>query len=97
MQEDEPKSLVERGRNTVSEDTSTVSIDDEDLHWPIALRKGVRACTKHPLQNYISYKGLSLKFSVFVSNVNKVQVPNNIQEALQHPRWKEAVLEEIKA
>ena len=80
-----------------SKNTDIVSIDDEDLHWPIALRKGVRSCTQHPIQNYISYKGLSPKFSGFVSNLNKVQVPDNIKEAFKHPRWREVVLEEIKA
>ena len=65
--------VIIRGRNTATgEDSNTTSIDDEDLHWPIAL-------------------------STFVLNVDKVQVPNTIQEAFQHPKWREAVLEEIRA
>ena len=30
-----------------------------DLDWPIALRKGKRACTKHPLHLFLSYSKLS--------------------------------------
>jgi len=28
---------------------------DDDLEWPIALRKGVRECTRHPIQRYVHY------------------------------------------
>ena len=63
----------------------------------MALRKGVRSCTQHPIHNYFSYKGLSPNFRTFLSNISKVQVPRTILEAFQHPKWKKVILEEMKA
>ncbi|KAL3512094.1 hypothetical protein ACH5RR_024811 [Cinchona calisaya] len=62
------------------------SIDD----IPIALRKGKRACTDHPIYNFVSYKKLSPSHYAFVSNLNKIQVPNTMHKALKVPEWKAA-------
>ena len=70
---------------------------NDDLNLAIALRKGVRSCTQHALCNYISYSGLPPNFRAFIANLDSVQVPTNIQEALNQPHWKNAVLNEIQA
>ena len=70
---------------------------NDDLNLAIALRKGVRSCTQHALHNYISYSGLPPNFRAFIANLDSVQVPTNIQEALNQPHWKNAVLKEIQA
>ena len=36
-----------------------------DLHLPIALRKGTRACTHHPISHFVSYDRLSPSFRAF--------------------------------
>ena len=36
-----------------------------DLDIPIAIRKGVRNCTKYPIAKYLSYQGLSEKYRSF--------------------------------
>ena len=71
------------------------SFKDSDL--PIAVRKGVRECTKHPIYNFVSYHGLSNKYRAFVASLDQTQVPKSIQEALAIPKWKAAVEEEIRA
>ncbi|KAL0560616.1 hypothetical protein IC582_001025 [Cucumis melo] len=38
------------------------------LDIPIALRKGTRSCTKHPICNYVSYDNLSPQFRAFTTN-----------------------------
>ncbi|XP_024032211.1 uncharacterized protein LOC112094740 [Morus notabilis] len=38
---------------------------------------------------------LSLEYRVFVSNLDKIQVPNNIHEAIEIPHWKAAIMEEV--
>ena len=68
-----------------------------DLNWPIALRKGVRSCTNHPIYNFVSYKNLSPSYKAFISSLDQVQVPNSVHEAIQIPEWKAAILEEISA
>ncbi|KAJ4703138.1 Retrovirus-related Pol polyprotein from transposon TNT 1-94 [Melia azedarach] len=78
-------------------ESAPIEVPNNDLHLPIALRKGVRSCTSHPICNFVSYNGLSLGYHTFVSNLDKVQVPNSIHEALAIPEWKAAVLEEIRA
>ena len=80
--------------NTSSEFITNESIAN-DLDCPIALRKGRRSCTSHPIYNFVSYKGLSPSFQTFVANLNKVQVPNSIQEAISILEWKTAVWEEM--
>ncbi|RVW51326.1 Retrovirus-related Pol polyprotein from transposon RE1 [Vitis vinifera] len=71
------------------------SIDDSTL--PIALRKGVRRCTDHPIGNYVTYEGLSPSYRAFATSLDDTQVPNTIQEALKISEWKKAVQDEIDA
>ncbi|RVW64174.1 Retrovirus-related Pol polyprotein from transposon RE1 [Vitis vinifera] len=71
------------------------SIDDSTL--PIALRKGVRRCTDHPIGNYVTYEGLSPSYRAFATSLDDTQVPNTIQEALKISEWKKVVQDEIDA
>ena len=48
-----------------------VPAQDLDLDLPIALRKGTRACTKHPIAKYISYSNLSDNYRAFTTNISK--------------------------
>lgn len=52
------------------------TVDDSDL--PIAIQKGVRSCTKHPLSNFVSYEKLSPSFRAFTSQLSCREIPNNI-------------------
>ncbi|RVW98977.1 Retrovirus-related Pol polyprotein from transposon TNT 1-94 [Vitis vinifera] len=71
------------------------SIDDSTL--PIALRKGVRRCTDHPIGNYVTYEGLSPSYRAFATSLGDTQVPNTIQEAFKISEWKKVVQDEIDA
>ena len=73
------------------------NIPHNDLDQPIALRKGIRACTEHPINNFVSYKKLSPSYHAFVSSIDNIQIPRTIQEALIDPQWKKAVKNEIAA
>ena len=70
---------------------------NSDLDIPITIRKGVRFCVKCPISNYLTHSRLSSQFKAFTTTVDAMVVPQNIQEALNDPKWKEAVMEEIKA
>ena len=61
------------------------------------MRKGIRTCTDHPINRFVSYEGLSPSYHAFVSSLDRIQVPNSIQEALKDPEWRKAVGEEIRA
>ncbi|RVW70009.1 Retrovirus-related Pol polyprotein from transposon RE1 [Vitis vinifera] len=76
-------------------EVSIPSIDDSTL--PIALRKGVRRCTDHPIGNYVTYEGLSPSYRAFATSLDDTQVPNTIQEAFKISEWKKAVQDEIDA
>ena len=67
-------------------------LSNNDLDCPIALRKGVRSCTNHPIYNFVSYEGLSPSFRVFVTSLNKIQIPNTIHEAIKVLSWKKLML-----
>ena len=64
---------------------------------PIALRKQPRSCTLHPISKFVSNNTLSAKYHAFTTNLDRIQIPKNIQEALEILEWKEAVMEEIRA
>ncbi|KAK9217910.1 hypothetical protein WN943_006540 [Citrus x changshan-huyou] len=68
-----------------------------DLYLPIAHRKGTRTCTKHPIARYVSYEKLSNKQRAFTTKISQIPIPKTIKEALDHPDWKLAVLEEMNA
>ena len=62
-------------------------MEDSDLHIPIAHRKGVRDCKKHPINRFVNYEILSPNFKAFTANFDTVEVPKNVHEAMQHPEW----------
>ena len=68
-----------------------------DLDVPIAVRKGVRSCTQHPISNCVSYSHLSPSYKAFISKISSVSVPNHAQEVLADLKWKHAMNEEMKA
>jgi hypothetical protein len=49
------------------------------------------------MSNYVSYKNLSPSFFAFTSHLSSVEIPKNVQEALQVPEWKKAISEEMRA
>ncbi|KAA0043289.1 reverse transcriptase [Cucumis melo var. makuwa] len=70
---------------------------DPYLDLPIALKKGTRSCTKHSISNYVSYENLSSQFRAFTASLDCTTIPKNIHIALECPKWKNAVMEEMKA
>ena len=64
---------------------------------PIAVRKGRRSCTKHPIAHFLSYKKIDSEYKTFVANLSNETISRNIKEALTDPKWKETINEKIKA
>ncbi|KAL0556854.1 hypothetical protein IC582_005371 [Cucumis melo] len=85
--------------NDEAEQGHTRKLDEYDLSLDIliALRKGTRSCTKHPICNYVSYDNLSPQFRAFAANLDSTIIPKNIYIALEYPEWKNVVMEEMKA
>lgn len=46
-----------------------------DIDDPVAIRKPVRSCTKHPMSNFISYSNLSSPLSAFTSKLSSLEIP----------------------
>ncbi|XP_040948287.1 uncharacterized protein [Gossypium hirsutum] len=67
------------------------------IYLPIAVRKGTRSCTQHPISRFVSYGNLSKSYKAFVTNVDSIKIPKNIEEALESAEWRQAVMEEMKA
>ncbi|KAK8287767.1 hypothetical protein V6Z12_D07G079900 [Gossypium hirsutum] len=53
------------------------------IYLPIAVRKGTRSWTQHPISRFVSYGNLSKSYKAFVTNVDSVKIPKNIEEALE--------------
>ena len=47
--------------------------------------------------NYISYGSLSPKLEAFTTTFNAAILPKNIYEAMESPKWKVVVMEEMRA
>ncbi|XP_075076753.1 uncharacterized protein LOC142163374 [Nicotiana tabacum] len=82
--------------------TSTSSVDptscvsDPSLDLPIAIRKGTRQCT-YPISSFVSYDHLYTSSSSFIASLDSARIPKTIREALSHPGWHDAMIEEMMA
>ena len=68
-----------------------------DLHLPIALRKGTRSCTHHPISHFDSCEHLSTSFRAFALLVASKSIPQSHVEASQVCEWKMAMDNEVEA
>ncbi|RVW56421.1 Retrovirus-related Pol polyprotein from transposon TNT 1-94 [Vitis vinifera] len=65
---------------------------------PIAVRKGIRSTRNpHPIYNFLSYHRLSSPYSAFVSAISSVSLLKSTHEALSHPGWRQAMVDEMAA
>ena len=65
---------------------------------PIAIRKGTCSFRNpHPIYNFQTYHRLSSPYSTFVFTLSYVYVSKTVHEALSHPDWKQAMVEEMTA
>ncbi|KAL4036983.1 hypothetical protein IC575_000564 [Cucumis melo] len=96
--DDETEVRIETS-NCEAEQGHTRKLDEYDpsLDIPIALRKGTRSCTKHPICNYVSSDNLSPQFRAFTVSLDSTIIPKDIYTALECPEWNNAVMEEMKA
>ena len=69
-------------------------IFSDDL--PIALRKGKRQCIQ-PISSFCSYNQLSSHSCSFIASLDFISLPNTVYEALSHPGWHSATVEEMQA
>ena len=63
---------------------------------PIALCKGKRQCI-HPISSFCSYNHLSSHSCSFIASLDSISLPNKVSEALAHPSWCGAMIEEMDA
>ena len=73
--------------------TSNLVLRDD---LPIALRKGKRQCT-HPISSFCSYNHLSSHSYSFIASLDSISLLNKVFEALTHPCWRSAMIEEMDA
>jgi len=75
-----------------------MDLPEENLDLPIALRKGTRSTRNpYPIYNFVSYHRLSSSYHSFVSSLSSVSLPKNLCEALDHPGWRQAMIDEMQA
>lgn len=81
----------------LNKDCATENTDQSDYDIPIAIRKGTRACTKHPLHLFMSYRNLSHNHKAFLTSLNTLSIPKTVSEALDDENWKNAMRVEMEA
>ena len=70
---------------------------NNDLDWPIALRKGIRTCTKHPLHLFLSNSRLLSPHKTFLTSLHTIPIPKTFSEAIGNENWKNAIEVEMAA
>ena len=73
--------------------TSDPGISDDLL---IPLRKGKHQCA-HPISSFCSYGNLSSHSCSFIASLESIPLSNKVSEALAHPGWCSAMIEETDA
>jgi len=83
---------IDTGRTSLEPETCEPESEDKiyeppiDLDIGIALRKGIKSCTRYPIAKFVSYEKLSPNFHAFSTELDNVQIPKNIYEALKEPK-----------
>ncbi|KAK8680670.1 hypothetical protein V6N13_109610 [Hibiscus sabdariffa] len=85
------ESLVQSSTHQELDMDSLAIMDERDITsksssnldaFLIAICKGIRACTKHPINRFDVYSHLMPSFRAFTTILDAKQVPKNIHEAL---------------
>ncbi|XP_019179184.1 PREDICTED: uncharacterized protein LOC109174400 [Ipomoea nil] len=65
---------------------------------PISSRIGKRTThNPYPIYNFLTQKRLSPSYCAFITSLSTVSIPKNVKEALNHPGWKQAMVDEMEA
>ena len=76
--------------------SSTTPVLPSPANLPISIRKGTRSSyNPHPIYNFLTYHNLSSPYFVFISTLSFISLPQTVHEALSHPGWKQAMVEEM--
>ena len=73
-----------------------------DLHLPIAHKKVshphiIPPRYHHDIADFISYESLSSSYRSFITSLASISVLSHWKDAMVDPKWKEVMLEEMKA
>ena len=81
---------------TASKLQSTKPLDHNLL---IALKKGTRECTKHPLYPlyHVSFEKLYPSHKSFFTSLNNIHIPITLSEALSNENWKQFLNAKMEA
>jgi len=74
-----------------------LSVPSSDFDVLIALRKGKRSCTDHPISHFVSYDRLTLSFRQFAMPLSSLSLLTSYEEAMLIPVWKQTMDEEMDA
>ena len=72
--------------------SSSNPVQNDDL--PITLRRGKRQYA-HPISSFVSYNHLSSSSCSFIASPDLISLPHTVREALSHPDWHSAMVEEM--
>ena len=62
----------------------------------LLLRKGKRQSI-HQISSFCSYNHLSSHSCSFIASLDSISIPKTVCEALSHPSWRSAMVEEMQA
>ena len=51
----------------------------------------------HPISSFVSYNHLSSSSCSFIASLDSISLPNTVREALSHPGWRSAIVDEMQA
>jgi hypothetical protein len=94
--------------STGGQGDNQISTVNPQANLPIALRKPARTRAtpghlkdfvgyRHNIANFISYQHCSPTFQSFIASLDSVSIPSYWKVALEDPKWREAMLDEMRA
>jgi hypothetical protein len=101
------ETIVDTTEGEGTEIPMTISNTPKD-DCPIALRKPVRHTNvparlkdyvgyKHDIAKFLTYENCSPSFKGFIASLDSILIPKTWQDAMEDPKWKAAMLEEMNA
>ncbi|XP_026429173.1 uncharacterized protein LOC113325170 [Papaver somniferum] len=106
MIEEIPESTLPQEDEAQNQSSATDVLEESRRQLPQRVNRGIpkpsyepeiSSKVKYPMSHYVSHHCLSKANKAFVNQLSTVFIPNNVQEALADPKWRETIEEEMRS
>lgn len=70
--------------------------NNNDLDLPIAIRKGTRTCTQHPMSHFMTFNKFSMVHKSFLTQLRTIAILKTLSETLSNENWRQVMKVEME-